>query len=456
MIFLLVCIPLIISVLIGLLLIRWILGKGQDIDPLLLFFIAAGLGLGISAALTFFSFILLNQFNRPFIITIHLAVLAGLTAKQILDCRREKKPFIVIKPLNKQNLIIIAVLVAALWPLYLYASYYPYGGWDAWSCWNLKARFLYLGKEDWQNMFDPVLWRASPHYPLLLPLLHVWSWCFLPAPVEAGPMINSLLFTVLTAGLLISGLKSFIPLRMSVLSGLLMLTLPFYVKLAISQYSDIVLGYFVLAAMICLIQTKIEKKEAFVSLAGIFLGFLSFTKPEGLMAALILIVLAIPYFLWKEKQSAQTNRLIGKFFLSAAIAFIPTILFQILYSPGNQTFINGLTSTDKPADTFRFQFIFAYLYSELKSEKWHYLWGFLAIGMMLGGRQSFRRETLIIPVFLLTYSGIIMVYYFLNTYFEIAWWMTVTLNRILFSLLPTALFGIFYTLWRQEQSTGPE
>lgn len=446
----LILIPILISFLIGHLMLRRILGK-QNMDPALAFFLAGGLGLGTSAALTFSSFVFFNHFNRLFIIGIHLALLAALLMTQLYDSRRRKIPLIRLKPPAQSDLIVWGVLAAVLLPLSLYASYYPYGGWDAWSSWNLKARFLYLGEENWQNMFDPVLWRASPHYPLLLPLIHVWTWSFIPLPLELAPMMNSILWTILTAGLLIAGLKSVIPASIAILAGLLFLTMPFYVKLAISQYCDILLGYYLLAAMICLIQAKFQKSPPLAILAGVFLGFLSFTKPEGMIASLLLMILAFPHFLWKENNRPEANKLVRNFWLGAAAAFIPTILFQTAYSPGNQTFINGLASAEHPSDIYRFKFIFIYFYAELTSRKWNLIWELLALGLIFGRRQSFQRNIVVIPVFLLAYTGIIAAYYFLNTYFKIEWWMQVTLNRILFSLLPTAVFWVFFTLWAPEK-----
>ena len=38
----------------------------------------------------------------------------------------------------------------------------PHGGWDAWSIWNLRARFLFRGQEEWRAAFSAVLaWSRS-------------------------------------------------------------------------------------------------------------------------------------------------------------------------------------------------------------------------------------------------------------------------------------------------------
>ena len=297
---LLILIPLMVSFLIGYFLIRLIVGKDKKIDPLLLLFLAFGLGLGVSAAMTFLNFILFNEFNRSFIVGANLSLLLSLIAAHY---RREKKIFSGLKSLSREDAALLILLLAASFPLWPYAMLFPYGGWDAWQVWNLKARFLFLGGENWKNMFDPILWRTSPHYPILLPLINVWTWSFLPVPVELGPLVMSMLLTVLTAGLLMAALKPFIPAKFSILAPLLFLTLPFYVKLSISQYSDVILAYFLLAALVCLIRAKIDAEKSYAVLAGSFLGFLSFTKPEGLIASLIVIALAFPYLLWFKNPS---------------------------------------------------------------------------------------------------------------------------------------------------------
>ena len=91
-------------------------------------------------------------------------------------------------------------------PLTISAYHYPLGGWDAWSCWNLKAKFIFLGGGHWKDMFLPGLWRSNTHYPLLWPLINVWFWDLGGQFNQAVPMFNSILFALLTAGILLFGL----------------------------------------------------------------------------------------------------------------------------------------------------------------------------------------------------------------------------------------------------------
>ncbi len=77
-------------------------------------------------------------------------------------------------------------------PLAISAHYYPLGGWDAWSCWSLKAKFIFLGQENWKDLLAPGLWRSNTHYPLLWPLINVWFWDLAAALIKQSPCLTAL------------------------------------------------------------------------------------------------------------------------------------------------------------------------------------------------------------------------------------------------------------------------
>ncbi|OGX05947.1 MAG: hypothetical protein A2Z88_02625 [Omnitrophica WOR_2 bacterium GWA2_47_8] len=177
------------------------------------------------------------------------------------------------------------------------------------------------------------------------------------------------------------------------------------------------------------------------------IGFLSFSKSEGTVAALLVTLLTGPYLLWSKKQDKS---LLKKKFISYLLGFtatfLPTILFQVFYSPGNQTFINGFFSIENPSTIARLKMILAFLIVELQSGKWQGIWLLFFIGLILSKGKCFERSIRLIPLFLFGYLFIICFYYYLNTYFKIAWWLQVSLHRILFSLLPVMAFWVFYSL----------
>jgi len=460
--------PFVISLSSGYLLLSLFFYKEKP--PFLLhIFLGAGLGFGVSAALTFMSFIVFNKLLAPFVIALNLSVLVALACVCLF---LTLKNFNLQKLNNKQflfDLLQLLALLALSIPLWYQAHFYAYGGWDAWSTWNLKAKFMFLGGEHWQNLFDPLLWRSSPHYPLLLPLINVWGWSFLSEPLYKVPVFTSYCFTLMTVGLVFASLRRLIKTPYSFLAALVLMTSPSYLKIGFSQYCDIVLSFYLLASFVCLILAKTENKISYLVLAGLFIGLLGCTKPEGLIAAIIVTFLASFYLIF-SKTLVDRKKALGSFWLSLVLASLPIIIFQIFYAPSNQTFINGLISKSHPVTYLRFKTIFAFFFLETLAPifctwyyfkngvfdaavmKWNGLWLFLLAGLLLSRGRCFNRRTIIIPLFLLVYVSIIIFYYFLNTYFKIDWWLQVTLHRILFSILPLFLFWVFYSLWQEHKT----
>ena len=437
--FILLGFPYIVSFLIGYFLISLFFQK-EKISFGLHFFLAGGLGLAVSAQLTFTSFLLFNHLNKPFVVMINLLTLDILMVWALFVGALKNPSAWNLRNFSWINTLGIAAILIGLIPLILEANLYPLGGWDAWSLWNLKSKFLFLGGESWKNIFDPLLWRSSPHYPLLLPLINTWGWSLSDTPGFQIPYLTAFSFTFLAAGLLGSSLQDLTKksILLFVCAPLLMLSSLFFIKLATSQYADIVFAYYLLAGLVCLIKAKLDGSKEFQVLSGIFVGILSFTKAEGLIAALILILLTLPVL--KEKGS-RTGFLIG-----LAFFLWPSIVFNLFYAPANQTFINGLLSADHPSNLLRLKMIAIFLAVELVSSKWHGLWILLTVGLLISKGKCFKGAIKIIPLFLAIYALTVGAYYFTNTYFEITWWLQVSLNRILFAILPTAVFWVLYSM----------
>jgi 4-amino-4-deoxy-L-arabinose transferase-like glycosyltransferase len=279
------------------------------------------------------------------------------------------------------------------------------------------------------------------------------------------PVFSAFLFTFLTVSLIFAGIKKLTHSYWGLLASAFLLTFPYFTKLALSQYSDIVVGFYLLISLVCLIIGKSENKPSFYFLAGIFLGFLSFTKSEGLMAAALLLGLTLPY-LWIKNPSQLKKKMLLTLGMGTFLALIPAAIFYIAYAPDNQTFINGLTSPSHPTNLGRLKIILSFYLIEfggtpvmylmqLKNIEslWNTTWVILLAGLLLGWKRILHRDILIIPLFLLSYGLVITFYYMLNTYFEITWWLQVTLHRLAFSTLPSAIFWVFYSLFKKETST---
>jgi len=234
---------------------------------------------------------------------------------------------------------------------------------------------------------------------------------------------------------------------------------PFLQKLAFSQYADNVLAYYLLAGVICLfLARKTETSPLFAGLAGSFLGMASFVKSEGVVAAALFFLLGT-LDLWLNLSTDKRKAAITAFWIGAGLAALPTVYFKLVYSPGNQTLINGLTSIEAPSTIKRLKITLGFALVEMFSlgwnlvcflypqrgldyleMKWSGIWVFLVVLALWTHKRSFQRDLWMIPMFFGLYGGICVFYYYFNTYFPIEWWLQVTLSRVLSAVLPLGLF----------------
>jgi len=438
-----------ISLAAGFLIIR-LLTAGR-LNLILHLLLALALGFGIDGTVAFYTHILFNQFNRWIPVGI---VVMGIVLLQTLRpvSLRSKRSHLLkeiassLKNASRNDtiggLLILGILAI---PLAISGHYFPLGGWDAWSCWNLKAKFIFLGQENWKDLLSPGLWRSNTHYPLLWPLINVWFWDLGGSFEQAVPMLNSIVFALLTAGILLFGLLELTGLLWpSIAAAVLVTALPFGVTLYSSQYSDALLGLFLLSAFITWLLAEKHNLPKLKILSVIFLGLMSFTKNEGLMAAAIC---ALALFWHGRSNKKELKPLIIAFF----IALLPTIIFTLFMAPKNEAFINGLASTDKPTNLARLSVILAYPWFEFISGKWNGFWLLALGGILLAGKKLWQSTLGVIGVSLVLYLVIVMVYYDINTFFEISWWLSTTLSRILFALIPTITLWIALALIAKPQ-----
>lgn len=441
--------PFLFSTLLGVFLI-YILDKEKKVSFPFKILFGTNLGLGLSALITFMSFLFFNQLHRSFIITLHLVLFISFIKISPVAIPEMIKKLLIIQPLKKKNIVFFFILLLCLLPTIYMNSLYPHGGWDAWAAWNFKAKTLFLGQEQWTNIFHPAVWRSNPNYPLFLPLLNVWGWIFSSEPTQTVPMIIAILFSALNLTLLFYSLKNHLPLFLNALFVLALSYSPIFYKFASSQYADVVIGSYVFSCLYSLLQTKTHNNKIFPLLSGIFLGVLSFTKNEGFLISVIIFILAIFYL---SLQETKTKKIHLAYFLAGTfISLIPLIVFRLFYAPEDPKFINGLTSIIRPSTAERLKMITAFYFLQLKNLSFNGLWILLLTSILVAGRKAFDKTIVIIPIFLCLYGGALTFYYFVNTYFEIVWWLTVTWDRVLFSILPVTFYWIGVSLFPKEKS----
>ena len=423
--------------------------RSQDrIDPVLHIIASIGLGSALSAQIIFYTLFIIGHYNPAAVWIGHGIVFVILVAANFSIFKKDPASMFPKFPPDQITWIGFGILSLILLPLWREAHFYPFGGWDAWACWNLKAKFIFLGGDHWKNMLDTSMWRSNNQYPFLLPLMNTWGWSFYHNPSVSVPLSNAVLFTFLTASMMFWGLKRSLKNILSVIPPLILFTIPFINTLSISQYSDIILAFYLLGSFVCLICAREEQNVPLAIISGLLCGAMSFTKTEGSLACLLIIGLSIPYLL---KRPNKSRPLLVGFLTAAVLSAMPTILFQLFWATQNVSFTNGLTSADHPAAFVRLKVIFMFLLAELTSLKWNGLWFLLAGGLFLGWKKCFKNGLTIIPMFLSIYLMAAIAHYFINTHYEIVWWLGTTLNRILYTTLPLLAWWIFVAALQEDK-----
>src|SRR5262249_32135630 len=149
----------------------------------------------------------------------------------------------------------------------------PYGDWDAWALWNFRANFLYRAGEHWQDILH---FNLHGQQPWFLPLLVASGWALTGHENVFVPQAAALLGFIGIAGLMVYGLSERIGRAKDLLAGVYLCSVSFFLQHSASQYADLWVAYYVLAAVICM-----ERGRMF--LAGLFFGLLCMSKNEGMV-----------------------------------------------------------------------------------------------------------------------------------------------------------------------------
>lgn len=216
----------------------------------------------------------------------------------------------------------------------------PHGDEGAWSIWNLRARLLFRAGSFWRDAFSSDLGWAHLDYPLLLPGLVAMGWKVAGAESNNAPIAIAFLFTLGTAGLLVTALGALRGKAYGWVAGTLLLGTASYIALSAAQYGDVPLSFYVLAALVLLcLEDRYQENTRFgnlpfVVLAGLMAGFAAWTRNDGVLFVIALIVartVALVRFGQRDRLASQLLRLgIG---LAVPIAVVAA--FKLRVGGGN-------------------------------------------------------------------------------------------------------------------------
>ncbi|MFH0796999.1 MAG: hypothetical protein V2A65_08100 [Candidatus Omnitrophota bacterium] len=433
-----------------------------------------GLGLGISSLLSFIWLLLTNNSRGNFclilteIVFLLLLYLIFIWKKK--DRQKSVSPvstYFIPTPEAKiqfgLEIIFYLMLVLAILSFLFLTLDSPLGYWDAWSIWNLRARWIFRGGMDWRDAFK-VAPEFQPDYPLLLPLSIFRTWKYTGYEILIAPIFIAFLFAIGTTGLLVSSLVRFRSVGQGFLAGIVLLGTPFFIIKGADQYADVPLSFFYLATFVFfyLSEKLMGKSKAFSTLAGVTTGLAIWTKNEGM---LFLLAFVLSWVLVKRHRTGLKK--LGGFSLGLMPILGVVLYFKRQLAPFNDliavtNFAAGLKRSGEPS---RYLLI-------LKS---------FCQQFFLSGKFFFIPLTLILPVYLflaktgikkeakdvsvimaLTLTIVLIGYFviYLLTPHDLNWHLGTSLNRLFLQLWPVFLFAYFLVVKTPEEawakSTLPE
>jgi hypothetical protein len=215
---------------------------------------------------------------------------ALLVAAAVIVAARAPRPAAEALPQERDprwGKVLVAVVVAGqlilvglgFWHAYVET---PDGLWDAWCFWNTKARFLYAGGEHWRLAVDSAAVHHSD-YPLLLPLTVVRAWDWNGSASAAAGFFVGAFFFALTTWLLFALVWSTRGPIQGFLALGVYLSTPLVFRWSASQYADIPLAYYYLAAIgsLFLSQEQTAAAPRWLAILGLCLASAAWTKNEG-------------------------------------------------------------------------------------------------------------------------------------------------------------------------------
>jgi hypothetical protein len=287
--------------LLGFLLVSVLWTKGTDVfsDQPIKWALSVGIGLAICSCLTFVWMMVAGRLARGILVCeLLLAIGLGLLLFQrqrahiCMQARPTDGPPASSRhaPYLLRSVFGLASLLALIRFCWI-TWQYPHGEYDAFLIWNLRARFLYRGAQNWKA-FTQATADSHRDYPLLIPASVARSWALIARETQLVPILIALLFTFGTIALVATAVSHLRGERQGLLAGLVLLGTPFLILHGASEYADVPLGFFFVAtAAFLFLHAASPSNKNFLILAGLAGASSAWTKNEGILFLVLLFCL---------------------------------------------------------------------------------------------------------------------------------------------------------------------
>jgi hypothetical protein len=420
--------------------------------------LAVGIGLGIFSCTYFVQLLILGP-SRIAFVSFQIALLAILTTLLFYAVKARKNSPVGEIPEETPSrpklrlllsILLLIAFVSASLTFILISLRRPHGEWDAWAIYNMKARFLFRAGEYWKDLYTEPLYWTGTDYPLLIPTTIAGIWTLMGRESVAVPPLVAMLFTLGTAGVAASALSILRSKCQGLLAGLILLCTPFSITHGANQYTDIPISFFFLATFVLLSfhHRSPEGDNRFLFLAGLTAGLAAWTKNEGSLFALAIVVARFAVVVPRHGLKPYLREMI---FFAAGLIPVMTV---VLYLKMGLAQPNGLLSpTEGPpfmakiTEFARYRIIARAFFEQTFSfGDWSVsVMPLLAIYVLLVGAAIEKTDKASV---LVTFGvlGIMLAGYFMIYVLsprDVYWHVLTSLNRLCSQLWPSFIFGFF-------------
>ncbi len=318
---------------------------------------------------------------------------------------------------------------------------HPFGQWDAWAIWNQRARFLLVPGAAWRSAFSPELSWSHPEYPLLLPssVARLWSWE--GSETQLIPALISLVMMLCGAGIVAFGAAMLSGLWPAAIAVVLLAATPEWAKMGASQYADVPLACYVVAALVLLRLSRSSGASRLAILAGLIAGFAAWTKSEGQLALLVIVaseIVGLMVSSGRRVAAASAARML----LGAALPFVALAIFRLAISPPIEILSSrGSDLVSRFSSIERFEAIGKSFWVNRPGADFNLLLVMTASAVLLsiGARELLASTALRTVVLLLAGYFVVLVI----TPYNLDQQLATATDRLLIQVWPSLLFAIF-------------
>ena len=423
--------------------------------------LACGLGIGATSCLSFL-YLVVSGGRLDGLPVAEILVLVGLLTWAVLRHPRERSAladgneaasWTVVGPLAA-----LAVFLLGAASFGLCSACWPHGDWDAWSMWNLHARFLYRGGEHWTSLFSKYLDWSPPDYPLMLPASVMRSWVFAGGETVGGPILIAFVFMAGVVLTLFSGLAALRGTRRASLAAIILVGTPFFTGHAAAQYADVPLSFFYLATLVLLcLADREEGRRGLLALAGLACGMAAWTKNEGLLF-MICVLLTRTWSLTRTSGLRSGCRRMLPFIAGLLPVELVVLFFKLRYALPNDIVGSAgrASALERVLTPSRYVAIVEWFFKHVFTfGKWDellfipispvpLLLGALALFGIQSDARGLQGPATAARALGLTLAGYLVI--FLITPHKLEWQMGTAGGRLLLQLWPSALFVLFMAI----------